>query len=121
MPPCSPSRDPSIFNTICPPCSPLQDPRNKRNIIVDDTLKAFLKSPVNMFSMNKQLTSHIYKDDGAHTAYSLVTVCLVNAARLHPCCQLFSFFLQALTGQALESCNAAGELQCWRNNTLCAP
>eukprot|EP00195_Chlamydomonas_chlamydogama_P012736 CAMPEP_0202890952 /NCGR_PEP_ID=MMETSP1392-20130828/1184_1 /ASSEMBLY_ACC=CAM_ASM_000868 /TAXON_ID=225041 /ORGANISM="Chlamydomonas chlamydogama, Strain SAG 11-48b" /LENGTH=285 /DNA_ID=CAMNT_0049574609 /DNA_START=163 /DNA_END=1020 /DNA_ORIENTATION=+ len=41
----------------------LQDPRNKRNIICDDKLKLIFKPPVNMFTMNKQLSKHIKRAD----------------------------------------------------------
>eukprot|EP00884_Botryococcus_braunii_P020010 jgi/Botrbrau1/6693/Bobra.0202s0031.1 len=37
----------------------LQDPKNKQKIIVDEKLATFLKAPVTMFSMNKQLSKHI--------------------------------------------------------------
>lgn len=37
----------------------LQDPKNKKKIIVDEKLGKFLKHPVDMFSMNKQLSKHI--------------------------------------------------------------
>ncbi len=38
----------------------LQDPKNKRKIIVDDTLGKFLSRPCTMFTMNKQLSKHVY-------------------------------------------------------------
>ena len=38
----------------------LQNPKDKRKIIVDDVLGTFLVSPVNMMSMNKQLSKHVF-------------------------------------------------------------
>ncbi|GFH07809.1 uncharacterized protein HaLaN_02669 [Haematococcus lacustris] len=42
----------------------LQDPKDKRKILPDKQLGTFLKAPVTMFSMNKQLSKHIHADDG---------------------------------------------------------
>ena len=36
-----------------------QDPRNKRKIIVDAKLGTIFTSPLDMFSMNKQLSRHV--------------------------------------------------------------
>jgi upstream activation factor subunit UAF30 len=36
----------------------LQDPNDKRSILPDGKLGKILEAPVNMFSMNKQLTKH---------------------------------------------------------------
>lgn len=38
---------------------PLQDPKNKRNIICDDKMRTIFTPPINMFSMNKQLSKHV--------------------------------------------------------------
>ncbi len=38
----------------------LQNPKNKRKIILDDKLKKIFKPPLDMFSMNKQLSKHVY-------------------------------------------------------------
>lgn len=38
----------------------LQNPKDKRKIIVDDVLGTFLTAPVNMMSMNKQLSKHCF-------------------------------------------------------------
>lgn len=43
----------------------LQNPKDKRKIIVDDVLGTFLVSPVNMMSMNKQLSKHVFTKGGA--------------------------------------------------------
>lgn len=45
----------------------LQNPKNKRKIILDDKLKKIFKPPLDMFSMNKQLSKHVYVDGAAHT------------------------------------------------------
>eukprot|EP00878_Enallax_costatus_P013826 GHUV01014461.1.p1 GENE.GHUV01014461.1~~GHUV01014461.1.p1 ORF type:complete len:188 (+),score=69.96 GHUV01014461.1:577-1140(+) len=39
----------------------LQDPSDKRKIIVDEKLSKFLTHPVGIFSMNKQLSNHCFK------------------------------------------------------------
>lgn len=36
----------------------MQDPSNKRKIILDDKLSTIFTAPVDMFSMNKQLSRH---------------------------------------------------------------
>ncbi|CAL8462195.1 g1726 [Coccomyxa elongata] len=41
----------------------LQNPKNKRKIILDDKLKKIFKPPLDMFSMNKQLSKHVYVND----------------------------------------------------------
>jgi len=43
----------------------LQDPRNKRKIIVDAKLGTIFTSPLDMFSMNKQLSRHVKTNDAA--------------------------------------------------------
>jgi SWIB/MDM2 domain len=53
--------------------SNVQDPKDRRKIIVDEQLGTFLTSPVNMFTMNTQLTKHIFQPEGwAHIS----VVCL---------------------------------------------
>ncbi len=48
----------------------LQNPNDKRKIILDDKLKTIFKSPLTMFSMNKQLSRHVYVDGAAsHTSF----------------------------------------------------
>lgn len=41
----------------------LQDPNNKRKIIPDEVLGTFLTAPVNMMTMNKQLSKHCFSKD----------------------------------------------------------
>jgi upstream activation factor subunit UAF30 len=38
----------------------LQDPKNRRRILLDDKLKTLFTPPLDMFSMNKQLSKHVY-------------------------------------------------------------
>lgn len=38
----------------------LQNPKDKRKIVLDDALGRLFKPPLNMFSMNKQLSRHVY-------------------------------------------------------------
>ena len=38
----------------------LQDPKDKRKIIPDEVLGTFLTAPVNMMTMNKQLSKHCF-------------------------------------------------------------
>ncbi len=38
----------------------LQNPKDRRKIIPDEVLGTFLKAPVNMMSMNAQLTKHVF-------------------------------------------------------------
>ena len=53
--------------------SSVQEPKDRRKIIVDERLGTFLTSPVNMFTMNTQLTKHIFQPEGwAHMS----VVCL---------------------------------------------
>lgn len=42
----------------------LQDPTNRRKIIPDEQLGTILTPPVDMFSMNKQLSKHIFQAEG---------------------------------------------------------
>jgi upstream activation factor subunit UAF30 len=37
----------------------LQDPKNRRNILADDKLRLIFTFPLNMFTMNKQLSKHL--------------------------------------------------------------
>ena len=37
----------------------LQDPKNRRNIVADENLKLIFTFPLNMFSLNKQLSKHL--------------------------------------------------------------
>jgi upstream activation factor subunit UAF30 len=39
----------------------VQNPKDKRQIIIDDKLGTIFKPPLTMFSMNKQLTKHVFK------------------------------------------------------------
>lgn len=41
-----------------------QDPKNKRKIIPDDRLGTILTPPVDIFSMNKQLSKHCWAVEG---------------------------------------------------------
>lgn len=52
----------------------LQNPKDKRKIIVDDVLGTFLSSPVNMMSMNKQLTKHIFTKGAGRCKCLLVSM-----------------------------------------------
>jgi chromatin remodeling complex protein RSC6 len=45
-----------------PPQSP-QDPANKRRIIVDEKLSTIFTPPIDMFSMNKQISKHVKASD----------------------------------------------------------
>ena len=54
----------------------LQNPKNKRKILLDEKLSTLFKSPLDMFSMNSQLSRHVYtlgkftsSRDTAHVAY----------------------------------------------------
>lgn len=38
----------------------LQDPKDKRSIIPDAKLGTILTAPVTMFSMNKQISKHVF-------------------------------------------------------------
>jgi chromatin remodeling complex protein RSC6 len=38
----------------------LQDPHDKRSIIPDAKLSTIITPPVNMFSMNKQISRHVF-------------------------------------------------------------
>ena len=38
----------------------LQDPKDKRSFLPDAKLATILTPPVNMFSMNKQLSKHVF-------------------------------------------------------------
>jgi upstream activation factor subunit UAF30 len=40
---------------------PVQNPKDRRQIRIDEKLGTIFKSPLTMFSMNKQLTNHIFK------------------------------------------------------------
>lgn len=53
-------------------CAP-QDPKNKRNILLDDRMRTVFVPPVNMFSMNKQLSRHIYTSGTRSSVASRVT------------------------------------------------
>ena len=46
----------------------LQDPSNRRKILPDAKLRTIFTPPLDMFSMNKQLSNHIYTDGGARPA-----------------------------------------------------
>lgn len=39
----------------------MQDPKDRRQIRIDEKLATIFKKPLTMFSMNKQLTNHIFK------------------------------------------------------------
>ncbi|MEW5298282.1 MAG: hypothetical protein WDW36_001424 [Sanguina aurantia] len=41
----------------------LQNPKDKRKIMLDDKLSTLFKAPLNMFSLNKQLSKHCWTDD----------------------------------------------------------
>jgi upstream activation factor subunit UAF30 len=43
----------------------LQDPKNKRRILLDDKLQTIFTPPMDMFSMNKQLSKHVYTEEPA--------------------------------------------------------
>lgn len=49
---------PFVLSTAC--SYDMQDPSDKRKIIVDEKLSKFLTPPVDMFSMNKQLSKHCF-------------------------------------------------------------
>ena len=38
----------------------LQNPKNKRKILLDEKLSTLFKSPLDMFTMNSQLSRHVY-------------------------------------------------------------
>ncbi len=38
----------------------LQDPKDKRSLLPDAKLATILTPPVNMFSMNRQLSKHVF-------------------------------------------------------------
>lgn len=37
----------------------LQDPKDKRNILLDEKLGTLFEAPLNMFTINKQVSKHI--------------------------------------------------------------
>ncbi len=56
-----------------------QDPKNKRKIIPDERLGTILTPPVDIFSMNKQLSKHCWAVEGASSQFGRVCthhVCL---------------------------------------------
>lgn len=54
-----------VFCRLRNPLLLLQDPSNRRKIIPDEQLGTILTPPVDMFSMNKQLSKHIFQAEGA--------------------------------------------------------
>lgn len=58
--PCSATHVPDLRPALLL-CPAMQNPKDKRQIIIDDKLSTLFKSPLTMFSMNKQLTKHIFK------------------------------------------------------------
>jgi chromatin remodeling complex protein RSC6 len=49
-------------------CACLQDPKDKRSIIPDAKLSTIITPPVTMFSMNKQISRHVF-NKGAGTVH----------------------------------------------------
>jgi SWIB/MDM2 domain len=69
----------SVFASVSCRSSNVQEPKDRRKIIVDERLGTFLTSPVNMFTMNTQLTKHIFQPEGwAHM--SVVCLAPVSSA-----------------------------------------
>lgn len=61
-----------------------QEPSNKRNIIVDAKLATLFTPPINMFSMNKQLSKHVFTKKGAeHTTCAGCDCCACACANTH--------------------------------------
>lgn len=64
----------------------LQNPKNKRKIILDDKLKKIFKPPLDMFSMNKQLSKHVYVNGAGLLQACIDSLPCVRNTDFSSCC-----------------------------------